>query len=257
MAPPDLRGLVRIGLEALNTTLGEKTKAILAQLGSTFHNTNESDDAIWWQHVGFASRPSKAIPNPGENGDFSSPAEGVDEDDAESSSGVPNGSAAQTVVVRGGGRDHVIASRDPRSFDVYGDLEPGETCVYAAGTYGKAQGRALFKKDGSIHLYTRKGNTRVGEGMTFQLDAQEGAIRATNDKGFGFIIDGDGVKLTAGGATLTLNADGSISLIGTKTVQIDPSVNIGEVTDPATDAVCCGPTGVASAAHPRLCVGKT
>ena len=75
--------------------------------------------------------------------------------------------------------------------------------------HGNGQARALFKADGSIHLYTRKGNTAAGVGMTIQLDAASGAIRMLNDKGYGIIIDADGIKITTGAAALQVISQAS------------------------------------------------
>lgn len=194
MPSPDLRGLFKIGLDVLSTTVNKTTRAITAQLGNVVGQTVDSDGAGWWQHVGFVSRPSKA--EPGKR-------------------------AAQTVTINAGDRDHVIASRDLRGQELYAELADGESGVYAAGEDGNAQARALFKKDGSIHLYTRKGNTKDGAGMTVQIDAMGGAIRLINDKGFGLIIDADGITLTSGEGALELKANGDVSLIGKGKCQFD------------------------------------
>lgn len=229
--------VIRIGAHVLNTAVDAVTGTILAFLGDVVQaeaggpGAADGDGAEWWQHVGFLSRPSK--PDLGK-------------------------AAAETVTVARGGVDAVIASRDVRGQELAGELAHGETCLYAPGETGTGQARVLLKKDGSIHAYTRKGNTADGTGMTLQIDATAGAIRAINDQGFGLIIDADGVKLTAGDSSLVLNKDGSWALIGTKASTLDAApVCIGAATNPVTDGVCCGPTGLASVAHPKLLVGMT
>ena len=188
MAAPDLRGIIRAGYDILNTTVNPATKKILVQLGSVVGKTVDTDAAELWQQYGLASRPPKPVPGK---------------------------QAAQGIVLRTSDHDLVIASQDLRGLELYGNLDYGEVAIYSAGEDGNGQARVLLKKDGGIHLYTRKGNTAGGAGMVVQLDAQNGAVRALNDKGYGLIADADGVVLTAGSSALTLKANGDCSLIGT------------------------------------------
>lgn len=125
MGRQTLSSVFQVGLDILSTVRDAVTKTILANLGDVVSEQSESDEAEWWQHVGFASRPS-----------------------------APNKlgrTAAQCVALRTGGRDAVIASRDLRGQALAGNLQPGETCIYAAGETGTAQARVLLKKDGSIN----------------------------------------------------------------------------------------------------------
>jgi hypothetical protein len=233
MAAPDLSGLIHFGYNVLRTTVADKTKKILAQLGdvggpnSDDPASTDSDNADWVQHVGFASRPSKAVP--------------------------PD--AAQVVVIRGGDRDTCIASQDLRGLELYGQLKEGESCVYAPGEAGKGQARALFKADGSIHLYTRKGNTESGKGMTIQMDAAAGAIRMLNDLGHAIIIDESGITLTVGEAALVLGSDGSATLTGTGATQVDgKTVVLGSNVLPVVNSALKGPTGVAGVASLKVLI---
>lgn len=210
------------GLGVLNTVRDAVTNTILAMLGDEVAGASDSDDAEWWQHIGFASRPSK--PEAGKAG-------------------------PQVVVLRGSDHDACIASRDVRCHGLYGSLNYGETCIYAGGEDGTGQARVLLKADGGIHLYTRKGNTPSGVGMMVQLDAQNGAIRLVNDLGYGIIIDADGVKITAGGAGITLaGSGGGIKVIGTGEVQVDGGkVVIGSMVVPVVNNALRGLGGVAGA----------
>ena len=222
MAAPDARGMIHVGYDILTTTVNATTKKILAQLGDVVKKITDTDNAEWWQHVGFASRPPK--PEAGKK-------------------------AAQAVVLRSGDHDVCIASQDLRGLELYGNLDFGETCLYAPGETGTGQARVLLKKNGSISLYTRVGNTADGAGMIFQLDAENDAIRITNGKGHGIIIDGDGVKVFAGSAAaLTLNASGTCSLIGTQQCQVDgSSIVLGSLAVPGVNSICVGPAGIAGA----------
>lgn len=217
----DLSDLFQVGVDILRTTVSAATKRILAQTGSITGGNGppDRDNVEWWQHVGFASRPPKAQAGK---------------------------KACQAIVVRQGGTDFAIASQDPRGLELYGALSDGETCVFAPGEDGTGQARILLKKDGSINLYTRKGNTSGGTGMLMQLDASGGAVRLLNDKGYGIIIDGDGVKITSGGAGLTLTGSGDASLIGKGKTQVDgASVCIGSQALPGVNAALHGPSGLA------------
>lgn len=120
MAVRNLSDIVGIGLDVLKTSLSTATNLIVAQLGNAVTQVATSDDAEWWQHVGFASRPR--VPTPGQG-------------------------AAQVVVITRSDHDAVIASKDDRAAGIYGQLADGETAVFASVVGG---GLAVFKADGSI-----------------------------------------------------------------------------------------------------------
>lgn len=229
----NLDGIWRRGLDVLSTVLDSVKKTITASTGDSVGEETISPNAEWWQHVGFASRPSKPT------------------------KGRPS---AQVVQLIGSDVDCVIASRDTRFLDIYGNLGHGETCVFATGETGTGQARALLKGDGSINLYTRVGNTSAGAGMVVQVTPSDDSIRITNGAGYGLIINGDGVTLTAGDAALTLNASaGTFSLVGTGQCVIDgsPLVACQGPTPPVVGINSCviGPTGVAGRASTKFLVG--
>jgi len=206
-------------MDILSTVRDTVTKTILANLGDIATEQSESDEAEWWQHVGLASRPSKA----NKIGHV----------------------AAQCVTLRTGGRDAVIASRDLRGQALAGNLQPGETCIYASGETGTAQARILLKADGSINLYTREGNTESGGGMAIMLTPSSDTISVVNSAGFGLVIDGNGVKLTAGGSGLSLASDGTTKLVGTGMTQVDgATILLGSQAVPGVNAVLTGPVGM-------------
>lgn len=230
MKPPSISGIVEVGLDILSASVSQATKRILVQTGDVVSDSVETDGAEWVQHVGIASLP----PNP-----------------------LPGKKAAQAVVLKTSDRDVVIGSVDERGLTLYGNLGPGETCVYAAGEDGEAQARILLKKDGSINAYTRKGNTPDGAGMIVQLDAQNGAIRLINDKGYGIIIDADGVMITSGDAALTLTGSGDATLVGKGKAQVDgQSVVLGSnpAMTPGLFSALKGPTGIAGAASLKVLI---
>jgi hypothetical protein len=226
--PPSISGLVHVGLDILSTVVNAATKRILVQTGDVVKEATDTDGAEWWQHVGFASRPPK--PQAGKQ-------------------------AAQAVVVKTSDRDVVVASVDQRGLGLYGNLDHGETCLYAAGEDGNAQGRVLIKKNGSVSLYTRNGNTSSGAGMTVQLDAENDAIRITNSKGYGIIIDDNGVSITTGGtkAGIKVGSDGTCSMIATGQCQCDGDrIILGATAAPGVNSVCVGPAGIAAAGSSKV-----
>lgn len=218
--PNDNSGSVTF-LDVLQTFIADKRKNIIAQVGNVIGRTVDSVGAEWWQHVGFISRPSK-------------PAAGK--------------ASARAIALRTGRVDAIIASEDDRGLELKGNLADGETCVYAPGEDGKGQARILLKKDGSISLYTKTGNTDSGKGMIIQIDAQNDAIRITNGKGYGLVIDGDGAKLFTGGSGsgLTLAAGGDVKLVASGKCLVDGgNICLGALATPATP-VCGGPAGIAA-----------
>ena len=229
MSAPDPKDQFQPGVDILSTSISDTSKKIEAQTGTNNGaGQGEGSNVEWWQHVGFASRPS----NP-----------------------VLGKECAQAVVLRSGGQDISLASQDLRGLDLYGALAPGETCLYASGADGAGQARILLKADGSVSLFSKQGNTTGGTGMLIQLDAANNAIRLLNASGHGIIIDEDGVKVTAGDACLNLTAGGNASLIGTGQTQVDGSgVVIGSLAVPGVNSALTGVTGVAGKASLKVLI---
>lgn len=155
MSGLDLAGFIQVGFDILTTVVNEKTRKVLAQIGSVLAEKTDADNAEWWQHVGFLSRPSKP--------------------EAKTK-------AAQAVVIRAGDHDIIIASQDDRGRQLYGNLKEGETCVYASGVNGLGQARSLWRDDGAITHYTTEGNvaggrgiySRIGKGLDDETGAPDG-----------------------------------------------------------------------------------
>lgn len=194
MAAPSLSAMFLVGVDILRTVRKAKTKTILAQIGNVAGDTVDSDEVEWWQQVGFASRPRKA-----ETGS----------------------AAAQAFVVRRGDHDAAIASRDLRGQELAGQLEDGETCVYAT----EGQARILLKKDGTVSLFTTAGNDASGTGITLNVKA-DGSIEMASQHG-GITIKNDAITvLSATGAGVKLDANGA-AVLGS-------SVTLGGGLNPAS-----------------------
>jgi phage gp45-like len=215
----DLSGLIQVGFDVLTTTVNATTKKITAQLGSVVGKTTDTDNAEWWQHYGFASRPPK--PEAGKE-------------------------AAQAVVVRMGDHDIVLASQDLRGLELYGALDHGETCIYAAGSDGKGQARVLLKKDGSINIYTKEGNTSGGAGVALMLRADGSVSIATPSKA-ALLIEADGsIKLFNSSGGIQVKADGSVKVASGGKVEISgASITMG------------GPTALPLAVAPHVLTAIT
>lgn len=225
--PADIDSLIDIGLDVLSTSMSATGK-ILAFLGDAKNKLATSDRASWVQHVGFASRPGK--PTAGKQ-------------------------ACQAVVVRRSDQDVVIASSDSRTQEMYGALSDGETALIAGGPDGTSQARVILKADGSANVYTRAGNSAGGAGMVLQLDAANNASRMLNGLGFGIIADANGVTITSGAASITLGADGSISIVATGQAQVDGStILLGSIAVPGVNSAIRGPTGLSGVASPKVLI---
>jgi hypothetical protein len=205
--------------DVLKTVIESATKSVLAQLGDVLQKITEADNAEWYQHVGFISRPSKAVSGQ---------------------------KAAECIAVGRRDRYAVIASRDLRGQDLAGSLADGETCLYAGGSTGTAQGRILIKADGSINIYSRQGNTSAGQGMAIMVTPSSDTISIVNSTGKGIIINSDGVTITAGDSGLVLQSNGDLKLIAKAKAQIDGAgIVLGSVALTGVNSALKGVTGVA------------
>lgn len=216
MSAPSLADAFQVGVDILNTTVSSKTKKILAQTGDVNGSgQTDADNVEWWQHVGFASRP--ANPEKGKQ-------------------------AAQALVLRQGGHDAAFASQDLRGLDIYGQLAPGESCVYATGADGTAQARILLKANGSINLFTKAGNDSGGAGMGIFINP-DGSISIANPTGAAVLIGDDGaIKIFNGSGGIQVTDGGDIKLgSGGKVVISGGSVTIG---GPSALPIAIGPNVV-------------
>jgi len=169
-----------IGHDVLGTTVNPTNGAISAQLGDAVAQETVSDDATWFQHVGFASRPSKAEP------------------------GKPS---CQVLSMERTDRDVVYSSRDIRGAPNYGAIGEGETVIYAKGPNGNGTSFVALRDDGSAATITLQ--NKIG-------NASSGAVVKLEVKSTG------AVEITTGGATITVDQSGAISIHGS-------SVSLGGV----------------------------
>lgn len=127
---PNVNSLFAIGIDILKTTRDDITNTILAQTGSVTEEYPSGDNAEYWQHVGFVSRPAPPT---------------------------AKSAAAQGIAIRCSDRDRVVATRDVRGQSIYGNLDDGETCLYAP--VGMAA--LMLRKDGSVTMATTSDNAQT------------------------------------------------------------------------------------------------
>lgn len=167
--------IFQLGVDILSSAVDAATNKMRVNTGSVKNDTegfHEADNVEWWQHAGFASRPSK--PTAGK-------------------------AAAQALIIRQGSHNDIaFASQDTRSLETYGNLKEGETCVYGPGDDGNSQGRVLIKDDGSVTLYTTDNNTPTGNMVMLRI-SPSGGLEFTSQWG-SMVFDQTGfhVKTQAG-----------------------------------------------------------
>lgn len=145
--------------DVISTELQGEKKTVMAMLGD--NATGVADFAAEvWSPAGLASRPSIADPK-----------------DA-------NG-AANALSINTSGQNIILGLRDARNQELYGDLKPGDTALYGGG-----QGRVLIKNNGSVNLYTTKGNGKGAAGMGIFMDPV-GDISVVSHTGTAILVKSD------------------------------------------------------------------
>lgn len=201
MPAKSLATLFDIGADVLGSARNEINGSISVQIGDAIGKEVRCDNASWWQHVGFASRPALA-----ENGK----------------------SSAQTIAIETGDRDICFASRDVRGQGIYGSLESGETCLYAGGPNNTGTGRIILKDDGSVStvsLLTQKSNTSNGNPIVVQLSSAGKITLANEDKGT-IVLDQEGIKMATTGK-VQIGASGEVAVIGSTLALNAGAVSLG------------------------------
>ncbi len=188
--------------DVISSELKGEKNALMYSVGN-LADKEAAFEAEYWGTPGIACRPAKANPD--------------------AASGT-----AQALSVNSSGNNIILAMRDLRTNEMFGQLGEGETAVYCSH-----QGRMLLKDDGSINLFTTEGNVNGGPSMGVFI-ASDGSIKAVSSKGSAMIIDEDGAKMfSAAGAVQVTDSVTKIS--NTAKVAISaPSIVIG---GPASTAI--------------------
>lgn len=142
---------LQLGIDILSTALGETpdspTGAPVAQTGDVLKQTVDTDNVELWQQSGFWSRPARPVAGK---------------------------SACQGLIIRQGSRDVCFATRDVRTTPIFGNLNDGETVVFAVGPDGTGQARTIYKFDGSITHLTTDDNTASGNNIYLRIHPTQG-----------------------------------------------------------------------------------
>lgn len=196
-----------------NTILLQTGDATVDQTNTTGGSTSE-----YWSHVGFASKPSP-VSGSGKNAD-----------------------AAQSIGINCSDGNIIFATRDTRYQDIYANLKPGETAIYGTGADGGAQGRILIKQDGSINLFTTKGNSKGASAMGIFV-SPSGSITAATPSGNALMMDDSGCKLFNSSDCINITGSG-IKLVSGASISISaPAITLGGAT---ALPVAIGPNTVAA-----------
>lgn len=121
----------KVGHDVLGTTQSQQTGLVTAQLGDVVTEDATSHDAEWYYPPGLVSRPRKPDPKK---------------------------KAAQVVAITRSGNDAIVGCRDERVLDIIGQLDDGETAVFAPASGG---GVTFFRKDGSIKTQNANGSVEL------------------------------------------------------------------------------------------------
>lgn len=169
-----------VGQDVLNHALDPSTNVPKLQLGDSTTGESDSDGAELWGQPGIVSAP--AAPTSGN-------------------------ASCQTVVLKRGDHDIVLALRDVRTAQMYGSLKAGETAVFA--TTGQA--RTLYKNNGAIVHYTTSTNAVGGSSMTCEFGPD--GFHVVTPWGT-LSLDSNGFSLTMGQAGITLTPAGLAKMMG-------------------------------------------
>ena len=239
MPAPSIEDIFNIGASIMGSSVNDKNNTISMTTGDAVIKEITGPKTQFWQHCGFASRPALAAPGIG---------------------------AAQSInIVRANG-DISIASRDLRDQQIYGNLGPGDTCVYGTGATGLGQARVMVSgNDGSVTLSTTTDgsngvgkNTDAGVGVYLRIDTDKLQFTAPwgslvfdrtgfhikTSSGAGFDLINMPASLVAFGGNCQAKITASQITMDAPTVFLGPSVtNGGSAYMPAVYGVVPGPVG--------------
>jgi len=177
-----------IGHDIMTTSVNQNNGAISAQIGDAVNGEVVCDNAEWWQHVGFASRPSRA-----ERG----------------------ASACQVLSHETSGRDICYSSRDLRSQKAAAALKEGETIIFASGPNGAGTGSVHLHDDGSaarIDTIVKNGNGSGGADVKLSVSS-DGTVTLDAGNGTNIVVSASGSVNVSASASVSVDAP-SVSLGG-------------------------------------------
>jgi hypothetical protein len=201
---------IEIGVGLLATELASNGSPV-GQTGDAINNVVDSSGAEIYGPIGYCARPSKAIAGQ---------------------------SSCQAVAIKGGSRDALVAFRDTRAQEIYGNLSEGDVCIYSMGPDGSGTSKLSVKGDGSIILSTERPGTAPIEGnvgVYLRLDRDKLEFRAPwgrmtfDNTGFTVVCQ-NGAKFNLGGVTPAFGAAVGLSSycnIHAQTINLAGICNLG------------------------------
>lgn len=185
----------------MNVALGSENNSVLAQVGDVQNEDVEDYQCQWVQQSGFCSLPPNAV---------------------------PNGTSSEGIMLKTSYNSYVFASRDFASQANYGQLAPGESCMYAAGPDGSAQARMMCKADGSVTMYTTDDNTINGNAIYIRVSPKGFEFKApfgrmTFDSTGFHVANASGARMDLAGTAAPPPLD---TVIGSSITFTAPSFNV-------------------------------
>lgn len=203
MTAKSLDSFLEIGADIFGSTKNEVNNMVSVQLGDTINQRVIADNAEWWQQVGFCSMP--AIGKAGESG-------------------------CQALAIAGGSYYSVFATRDTRAGAIYGELKPGETCLYASGPDASnlGTGRVFLKDDGTIStisMVCQKDNESSGVPVIIQASSEGKIILNAGENG-AISMDENGIKAISN-KDVQIGATENVAVIGQSIALNGANVSLG------------------------------
>ena len=169
--------LFGFGQDVLNVAFDQVTGVMIAQTGDAINGVTGASNVEIWQPWGLVSNPGVAT---------------------------PGSSAAQGLLVHGGDRDILIAGRDLRTANSFGNCPPGRTVLFSSTSAAKV----VVSEDGSVTMFTTDSGQLGGNGVMCRL-APDG-FTVLGPWG-ALVLDGTGFHVTThGGPTLDMGGVGGL-----------------------------------------------
>lgn len=169
----------------LNSEL-KPTGVMTCQLGDIKSKTVSETEAVLYHSPGIVGRPA----DPSADGDV-----------------------CEAIVLKDSWGDCIIGVRDFVGAKLAGELQPGEAAAYCASSMA----RALFKKDGSVTLYTTDDNTPTGQSVFLSVGPD--GIKMGGPWG-AFTLTKDGLQMASRGGSWVLLSDDGSATVGGSTVNV-------------------------------------
>lgn len=159
---------------------------------------------------------------------------------------------AQALFFVDGNAKRVVGSRDNRTVEKYGSLEPGDRAIISTG-----DARFILKNNrDSVTLYSEN-QKDGGTSMLVDVSGKDGTISLTAGRG-GMVIGPDGITIKFGNSVLVLD-DKGVTLQGPSAKVVGGTVLLGApgtIPLPGVNSVIYGPTGLTGAPSTSVFIAR-